>query len=268
MDFLRRVKQWLAMPTHSVLPLDDAAWADYCAAWPLLRRMPAAEALALRAMSDQFLASKYLEGVRGLALTAEMQRVIALFACLPVLHLGLEWYKDWNNIFVTADSFRETRQSYQAGGVISESEEELSGEVLEFGPVVLSWEDIREGGQGRGFQVVIHEMAHKLDGRNGQDLDGMPPLSAADRAIWQPVFSETYQEFCRQVTAAERGLTATARSRLARLPLDDYAAESPAEFFAVACEAFFDRSLRLRGEWPAVYDCLRRFFGMDPAEWI
>ena len=248
--------------------MSNADWERICGQWPLLGRLPVEEAIQLRALSDQFLSCKYLEGVRGFRLEAEMERVIALFACLPILHLGIDWYDDWNNIFVTADSFTDTRRRYHAGGVVSEEDEELSGEVLELGPVVLSWEDVRQGGQGRGYNVVIHEMAHKLDGRNGSDLDGRPPLARNAANHWQQVFSAAFTDFTAQVEAAERGLAASARTRLARLPLDDYAAEGPEEFFAVVCETFFERPLRLRSEWPDLYDCLRNFFQLDSAGWI
>jgi len=139
--------------------------------------------------------------------------------------------------------------------------------VLQLGPVVLSWEDVKDAGQGRGYNVVIHEMAHKLDARNGE-MDGSPPLSPENREAWRAAFTHAYNDFCNQVKKASHGRAENERQRFARLPLDDYAAESPVEFFAVVCEAFFERPLRLRKEWPAVYACLVDFFKSDPAEWV
>jgi Mlc titration factor MtfA (ptsG expression regulator) len=45
----------------------------------------------------------------------------------------------------------------------------------------------------------------------------------------------------------------------------DYAAENDAEFFAVACEYFFEQPLVLASEYPQVYRLLAAFFRQDPA---
>jgi len=42
--------------------------------------------------------------------------------------------------------------------------------------------------------------------------------------------------------------------------LDEYAAESPAEFFAVLSEAFFETPERLEHRFPAVYELLCRYY--------
>ena len=46
--------------------------------------------------------------------------------------------------------------------------------------------------------------------------------------------------------------------------LDPYGAEWPAEFFAVASEAFFENPALLRGEYPDVYEQFRLFYRQDP----
>ena len=48
-------------------------------------------------------------------------------------------------------------------------------------------------------------------------------------------------------------------------PIDPYATESPAEFFAVVSEAFFELPHLLHGEYPQVYAQLRDFYRQDPA---
>ena len=47
--------------------------------------------------------------------------------------------------------------------------------------------------------------------------------------------------------------------------LDPYAAEDPAELFAVCAEMFFDVPKELRTEYPEVYEQLKRYFKQDPA---
>jgi Mlc titration factor MtfA (ptsG expression regulator) len=46
--------------------------------------------------------------------------------------------------------------------------------------------------------------------------------------------------------------------------LDTYGAENPAEFFAVATEAFFERPRELRENHPELFAALRAFFRQDP----
>jgi hypothetical protein len=47
--------------------------------------------------------------------------------------------------------------------------------------------------------------------------------------------------------------------------LDPYGAESPAEFFAVVTEYFFEMPLELRGHHPELYEQLRLFYEQGPA---
>jgi Mlc titration factor MtfA (ptsG expression regulator) len=48
--------------------------------------------------------------------------------------------------------------------------------------------------------------------------------------------------------------------------LDSYAAEDPAEFFAVMSEAFFQAPQVVRTDYPAVYEQLALFYRQDPAQ--
>jgi Mlc titration factor MtfA (ptsG expression regulator) len=47
--------------------------------------------------------------------------------------------------------------------------------------------------------------------------------------------------------------------------LDAYGATNPAEFFAVATEAFFKNAERMRTRHPELYAELRAFYRQDPA---
>ena len=266
--FRRRPKPFAAAPA------DDGLWEGLLASGPVLRRLPPAEAAVRRGLCGEFLAAKDREGVRGRVLEPAMALRVAAWACLPLLRLGIDWYDDWNNLFISPAGFTDTRQRWEAGGAVTEWEDDLAGEVLELGPVVLSWDDVLEAGSGSGYNVVIHEMAHKLDARDGE-LDGAPPLPRGMREAWQTTFRGAWEEFSRQVDqwerrgrlGAARGAARPGRGHV-RLSLDDYAADSPEEFFAVCCEHFFDRPLGLKSAWPAVYDCLAGFFRLDPASWI
>ena len=49
--------------------------------------------------------------------------------------------------------------------------------------------------------------------------------------------------------------------------LDDYGLTSPAEFFAVATESFFEKSTSMKKRLPDLYDQLAKYYAVDPAKW-
>jgi hypothetical protein len=49
--------------------------------------------------------------------------------------------------------------------------------------------------------------------------------------------------------------------------MDEYGATSPAEFFAVATETFFERPQQLFAVRPDLYDELRTYYQVDPRNW-
>jgi hypothetical protein len=133
--------------------------------------------------------------------------------------------------------------------------EVLVGEAMDQGPVMLSWHDVREAGTRfeDGYNVVIHEFAHKLDLRDGQ-ADGCPPLgSRAARHAWLQVLARAYEAFREQVIVAERfGGEPTW--------LDPYGAQAIDEFFAVACEGYFVQRERFAREFADLVPLFDSFF--------
>jgi Mlc titration factor MtfA (ptsG expression regulator) len=154
---------------------------------------------------------------------------------------------------VYPDTFVVDREEHDAAGVIHYSRRALGGEAWSRGPVVLSWADAEPGVQphGPGSNVVIHEFAHKLDMLSG-GANGMPPLhSDMDRAQWTRVMSRAYDRHCRDVY------------HYPETPIDPYASESPAEFFAVLSELFFEQPEQLF-RWDAdVYRLFGLFYRQD-----
>jgi len=152
--------------------------------------------------------------------------------------------------------------------VVHLTNDPMAGEAWLGGPVVLSYEDVALAADERervaGYNVVIHEFAHKLDMRNG-DPNGFPPLhSGMSREAWKRAFSAAYEDFCKRVDAADRLPERRMQAALDALPIDPYAAEAPAEFFAVGSEAFFETPELLQPAYPAVYEQLRLFYRQDP----
>ena len=197
-----------------------------------------------------FLAEKEFSGAHGLEVTDGMRVSIAAQACLPILELGIDWYAGWSGVVVYPGDFRVRRREMDEDGVLHEWDDELAGEAMPGGPVVLSWDAAAHDAE---INVVIHEFAHKLDMLNGE-ADGLPPLHVGmDRRAWQAGFAAAYEGFC---DALERGRDTW---------LDPYAAEHPSEFFAVLSERFFVEGKETKRRYPDVYDQLRLFYRQDPA---
>jgi MtfA peptidase len=224
--------------------IDDALWKE---ATRGLAFIP--DSAKLRELVLLFLAEKQFTGAHGMELTDAMRVSIAAQACLPILELGLDWYAGFTGIVVYPGDFRVRRSEIDEDGVLHEWDDELAGEAMPGGPVVLSWDAAANDPE---MNVVIHEFAHKLDMLSGA-ADGMPPLHPGmDRSAWQAAFVAAYEGFC---DALERGKDTW---------LDPYAAEHPSEFFAVISEAFFEQPAETRRRYPDVYDQLRLFYRQDP----
>lgn len=238
-------------------PLPPALWQQVLAQYPFLANRPADELQRLHDLTRRFLQDKEFTGAQGLVITDEMAVSIAAQAVLPVLHLGggLAWYDDFVGIVVHPEEVVARRQSVDEAGVVHDWDEVLAGEAMDRGPVMLSWRDVREAGSAfeQGYNVVIHEFAHKLDMRDGAN-DGCPPLpSRAARQHWLATMQAAYEAFREQVIVAERfGGEPTW--------LDPYGAQAIDEFFAVACEAYFVNRQRFGGEFPRLLPLFDGFF--------
>jgi Mlc titration factor MtfA (ptsG expression regulator) len=235
--------------------IPDALWQRTLADYPFLAQRPLAEQERLRELSSRFLAHKEFAGAHGLTVTDDMALAIAAQACLPILHLGLAWYDDFVGIVVHPGQMLARRETRDASGVVHRYSEVLAGEAMEHGPVTLSWQDVAAAGTlaGQGYNVVIHEFVHKIDMRDGA-ADGCPPLpSRAARASWHAAMQAAYDAFREQLTIAER---------FGGEPpwLDAYGATAPAEFFAVACEAYFVNRERFTQDFAALTALFDQFF--------
>lgn len=237
-------------------PLDAELWRKVLEQHPILARLTADETSTLRELTTLFLAEKQFETVQGLVLDSLQKASIAVQACLPILHLGPDWYNGWSTLILIPKEFKERRRDHD-GALVHEYDEELGGEVLELGPIILSWRDVEDSGWGDGYNVVIHEMAHKLDLQSG-DYDGCPPLHRGmSYEQWGQSFTQAYEDLRGKV----RRLGKRAESILS---IDPYAATDPAEFFAVCSEYFFEDPKVLKKEYPGVYAQMVLFYRQDP----
>ena len=251
-DWLKRKRTARTLERRAI---PDPLWRLTLARFPFLAARSVDDIAQLRDMATLFLAEKEFTGADGLEVDDAMAVAIAAQACLPVLKLGLANYDGFIGIVVHADAVVAQREFVDDAGVVHEYEEELSGEAMQGGPVMLSWVDVDDAAASAavGYNVVIHEFVHVLDMRNG-GADGVPALpDRAARDVWVRVLADEYDAFCERVDAEEDTL------------LDPYAAEAEEEFFAVASEAFFVAPHDLAREHPRLYELLRGYFKQDPA---
>ena len=245
----------LGLPGARPKIIPEALWRHTLRRYPFLAARSAAELQQLRALVGQFLRRKEFSGTHGLTVTDDMAVAIAAQACLPVLHLGLHWYDDFTGIVVHPGAMLARRETIDRAGVVHHYEEALLGEAMHGGPITLSWQDVAASGSSaeQGHNVVIHEFIHKIDMRDGA-ADGCPTLpSRAEHLVWHDTMQAAYDHFCEQVTMAERFGAAPPW-------LDAYGATAPAEFFAVACEAYFVNRERFTADFAPLTALFDRFF--------
>ncbi len=238
--------------SHHPIPFE--IWERVLRDYALFQGLSAVERAQLRKLATLFLQYKQLNGVQGLTLSTEMAVTVAAQACLPILNLGLDYYDGWVEVVLYPAAFRVSREHVDESGLVSEEEEALSGESWLQGPVILAWsesmDDLARPRSGRN--VVIHELAHKLDMLNGS-ANGMPPLHPEMvRLHWSEVFNNAFDSLNHCLLQHQPP------------PIDPYAATEPAEFFAVTSEYFFTDPQTLRHHYPAVYEQLALFYRQDP----
>lgn len=247
-SFLRRLAR-----RKPAAPVPQESWDAVLAGVALFEDLDPEETGRLHQLAGQFFHDKVFEPAGDMVLDDAIRIRIAALAALPILGLDYGWYEGWQTVIVYPGQFIRPRSQFDDIGVMHEWEEALTGEAWERGPLILSWADVEASGRRDGYNVVIHEMAHKLDMLNGVP-DGFPPLHRGlSRRAWTEHFTAAYQDFNARLDRGE--YTA----------IDPYAAEEPGEFFAVLSEYFFELPELVKAEYPAIYELLAGFYRQDPA---
>lgn len=221
--------------------------------------LDAAEQAHLRALIPVFIAEKYWEGCGGLELTDEIRVTISAQACLLLLGLPHDYYRNVQTILVYPSTVVPPQRKlghFETALAPLEIAHPILGQAFQQGPLILIWDAALRGGRHPelGHNVIYHEFAHKLDMLTGA-ADGTPPLrNREEYRDWVTICS---REYLRLKHAAEKGK---------RSFLDAYGATSEAEFFAVATEQFFDQPLRMIEHAPDLYRVLKEYYRQDPAE--
>jgi hypothetical protein len=250
-----RLGAWREQRALERRAIPDDLWQLTLARLPFLARLSADDNAELRRLCSLFLDRKQFHGAGGLTVTDDMALLIAAQACLPVLRLGLDYYAGFIGIVVHPREVVAQRSVMDDDGIVHEYEENLTGEAMSGGPLMLAWSDVEDAAEAAdlAYNVVIHEFAHVIDMAAGA-ADGVPPLpDAAARERWIAVIDPAYEAFCALV---DSGVDTV---------VDPYGAEAVEEFFAVAVEAFFVAAVPFKRESPAMYALLAAYFRQDPA---
>jgi MtfA peptidase len=224
---------------------------------PYVRALPADLRRQLEQHVQVFLAEKPFFGCGGLEMSDEIRVTIAAQACLLILNRKPDFYPNLRQILVYPGAFVVERLRPEPSGVLQEERQALSGESWALGQVVISWEAALEGAAviDDGRNVVIHEFAHQLDQQKGY-ANGAPWLGSRHRyPRWSTVMAT---EFARLQGEAARGEPSL---------FSHYGATTPAEFFAVVSEVFFEQARAMAALHPALYDELRSLYRIDPRSW-
>jgi Mlc titration factor MtfA (ptsG expression regulator) len=245
--------RWLArLLGADAAPIAPAEFDSVVARLPILAGLDHAELARLHALTSRFVHAKRFTVAGGATPDRATELAIAVQACLLILNLGPDSYRGWREIVLYPDAFLKPDKRTDEAGVVHESRKILSGESWHNGPLILSIADVQASGQRHGHNVVLHEFAHKLDMLNG-NADGFPPLHRGmDSTAWTRDFKAAYDDFCLHVRYYRTSA------------INPYAATSPAEFFAVLSEVFFETPAILLAHYPAVYRQMQQFYRQDP----
>jgi Mlc titration factor MtfA (ptsG expression regulator) len=224
---------------------------------PVYARMPEQLRLQLHRLVQQFLHQKSFVGCNGLDIDDEMRVTIAGQACMLLLNRPSKVYPGLTTVLVYPTAFLVPRNQVDAAGVVTETRQDLLGESWGDGRVVLSWDHVRRGGHDwtDGQNVVLHEFAHQLDSESGSN-NGAPYLgSRQSYRNWSAVLSRDYANLRADAIYGQQSV------------LDHYGATSPAEFFAVATETFFEKPYQMADRHPALFAEFGKYYRVDPREW-
>lgn len=204
-----------------------------------------------------FLKEKQFIGCLGLQITEEMKVTIAAMACLLLFGDRKTYFPNLRSILIYPNAYIVNETIMSDRYIVEERRVARLGESWTKDQLILSWDQIKQDllNWHDGHNVVLHEFAHQLDQEDGI-AEGVPILPRAlDYAVWAKIMTAEYLQLCDRVENSKKTV------------IDSYGATNPAEFFAVATEAFFEKPIQLNQKHQDLYELLQRYYRLDPLQW-
>ena len=225
--------------------------------FPLYSRLPSDLQRTLKGHMQVFLAEKDIIGRGDFEVTDTVRVLIAAQACLLILNRPGNYYPGFRSILVYPETYV-ANSTHRDGMLQVTATSTRAGESWQRGPVILAWDHVLQGARDSrdGHNVVMHEFAHKLDEENAA-MDGLPMLPTPEQyKQWSEVLNA---EFILQQQKLANGADDV---------IDSYGATSPAEFFAVVTETFFEKPHQLAHRHPKLYEQFKQCYLLDPKAWF
>ena len=221
---------------------------------PLLTGLTEQEQSKLVTLAERFLQQKRLVPLQGFELDSLRSCRIALLFCLPVLELGLEWLDGFHEVLIYPAPFMVDDEWEDDIGLVHNQRIVQSGQSWQQGPIVLNWLDIQDSFDASGFNLIIHEVAHKLDTRNGDRASGVPFIPLREVAGWEHDLHAAMNNIQEEIELVGENAAS----------IDAYAASDPAECFAVLSEYFFSAPELFAPRFPSLWQRFCQFYQQDP----
>jgi len=205
-----------------------------------------------------FLEYKIFLSIEDFKIEPYMKVLIAAHASLLILNTDeTAIYPDLTTIYLSESTFDEKKKKISLQNMKAPENPRL-GESWKHGPIIIAWDtslhDLSHW--SGGSNVLFHEFAHKLDGRDG-GMDGTPVLNkGSSYKVWQMVMSKHY------IDLLERALEHR------HSDIDFYGTKNEAEFFAVTVEEFFQNTVIFNQNHPDLYKLYKEYFRLDPLAWV
>ncbi|WP_168429747.1 DgsA anti-repressor MtfA [Erwinia amylovora] len=221
---------------------------------PLLSTLSTAESQDLCQLAERFLRQKRLVPLQGLVLDPLSCCRLALLFCLPIMRLGFDWLDGFHDVLIYPSPFVVDDEWQDEFGLVHRERTVHAGQSWQQGPIVINWLDVEDSFDRSGYNLVIHEVAHKLDARGSGYANGIPAIALRDVPGWEGDLHAAAKLI--QPEFNQQGEDVSS--------IDPYAASDPAECFAVLSEYFFSAPELLVHRFPALYQRFCQFYHQDP----
>ncbi|MGB9097670.1 DgsA anti-repressor MtfA [Erwinia sp.] len=223
---------------------------------PLLGALTDDEQKSLIQLAKRFLQQKRLVPLQDFQLDDLKSTRLALIFCLPVLNLGYDWLDGFHEVLLYPSPFMVDDEWQDEFGLVHHEKMVHSGQSWQQGPIVLNWLDVQDSYDLSGYNLIIHEVAHKLDSRGSGHANGVPSIALRDVAGWEQDLQAAMKDIQDEIdTVGENAAS-----------IDAYAASDGAECFAVLSEYFFTAPEILQDRFPALYRRFSQFYRQDPGK--